>query len=238
MSDDVLTAMLEKKRNAQKQREELAVPALLADEELLVIIARFEHAGMDDQAIARGIGRSVIEVAAIRAHEIYQAKLSETAVAVAVREVTVDELYAQLEISALTQMQQHLAYGADPEYAIRAAKMANTAASKVAARAGHAVNTIRNGGGGNGANVTIVLNQQFVKRLPGTNFIDEEQRAIAFDVGAPITRTTKGFAKIDAVPDAKTVRNTVRTANTIESAIGEIDGKLLSSFAIASERTV
>ena len=232
---DVLEAIKAKKQRARAEREAAVIPAMLGDKELLITIARFEHAGMDDQQIARGIGRSVLEVQSIRAHAIYQEQLAETAGIVAVREITVDEMYAQLELAAITQMQNYLAVGSDPQYAMQAARIANSAQSRVAKRAEIGSNNLR-ANNDKTANVTVVLNQQFVQRLSNMDFAVERQRADNFDVGAPIRRTTSGMSKIDAVPDAKTARSTIAP----QSAATTIADDLLrmSAFSLAAERTI
>ena len=233
---DVLTAMLEKKRVAQQEREAAVVPALLANQELLITIARLEHAGMDDQQIARGIGRSVLEVQSIREHDIYKAQLAETAGIVAIREITVDELYAQLELTAVQQMADYVRHGSDPEYAMRAARIANQAQSRIEKRAQIGSNNLR-ANADRTNNVTVVLNQQFVQRLPGMDFAAERLRADTFDVGVPIRKTANGMTKIDAVPDAKTARSTIAPSNSATQQLAA-DLQSIGSFALASERTI
>lgn len=233
---DILEAIKAKKQIARTEREAAVIPAMLGDKELLITIARFEHAGMDDQQIARGIGRSVLEVQSIRAHEIYQEQLAETAGIVAVREITVDEMYAQLELAAITQMQSYLAVGSDPQYAMQAARIANAAQSRVAKRAEIGSNNLR-ANNDRTANVTVVLNQKFVQRLSGMDFDDERKRADDFNVGVPIRRTINGNAKIDAVPDAKTARATIAPAVSAATKIAD-DLLRMSSFSLAAERTI
>ena len=233
---NILEAIKAKKQLARAEREAAVVPALLGDQELLITIARFEHAGMDDQQIARGVGRSVLEVQAIRAHEIYQSQLTEVAGVVAAREITVDEMYAQLELAAITQMQSYLSVGSDPQYAMQAARIANSAQSRVAKRAEIGSNNLRSGSDRT-ANVTVVLNQQFVQRLSNMNFDDERKRADDFDVGAPIRKTINGNAKIDAVPDAKTARATIAPPSSKATIMAD-ELLRMSSFSLAPERTI
>lgn len=172
----------------------------------------------------------------IREHEIYKTQLAETAGIVAIREITVDELYAQLELTAVQQMAEYVRHGSDPEYAMRAARIANQAQSRVEKRAQIGSNNLR-ANADRTNNVTVVLNQQFVQRLPGMNFEAERLRADTFDVGVPIRKTANGMTKIDAVPDAKTARSTIAPANSATQQLAA-DLQSIGSFALAPERAI
>lgn len=125
-------------------------------------IAGMLAAGVGELQVAEAVGLSPGRISQIKEEEGFISVMAEAQSKRAAETMELNDGWNNVEVSALRILQRNLKHNSNPDFALRAAMVANRAQ-----RRGGSGN-VPLGAGATGGAVVINLNQQFVQQLTGT----------------------------------------------------------------------
>lgn len=180
-------------------------------------IAKMDHAGVSADQIATAVNLPVGKIVEIQETEKYKAALAEIAQEAFDRVDVANQGWDMVENLAMNKVVEHLQRAPDPDYALKAAALAN----KAVRRGKHTNDTIG-----------VLPNQQAIINV-SLNFADKLQRDFAITPKAKnelIPKKDDNFLPPRQVTELLTQNAPKTIEQTIEDDIGDI-GSLIPAFA-------